>query len=50
MALLWTGFGAWAALVNFDPNSLAIYGLILCSSYLVLAGALQQVLPSIKKS
>ena len=46
IALLWTGFGAWAAWVNFDPNSVAIYGLILCSSYLVLAGALQQVLPS----
>ena len=46
IALSWTGFGAWAAWVNFDPNSVAIYGLILCSSYLVLAGALQQVLPS----
>ena len=46
IALLWTGFGAWAAWVNFDPNSLAIYGLIFCSLYLVLAGALQQVIPS----
>jgi len=46
VALLWTSFGAWAAWVNFDPNSLAIYGLIFCSSYLVLAGALQQVLPT----
>jgi phosphatidylcholine synthase len=48
IALLWTGFGAWAAWVNFDPNSIAIYGLIFCSLYLVLAGALQQVLPSVK--
>ena len=48
-ALLWTGFGAWAAWVNFDNNSLAIYGLIFCSLYLILAGALQQVFPSTKK-
>ena len=28
IALLWTGFGAWAAWVNFDPNSYAIFVLI----------------------
>ena len=50
IALSWTGFGAWAAWFNFDPNSFAIYGLIICSLYLILAGALQQILPSNKNS
>jgi phosphatidylcholine synthase len=44
LAILWTAFAAWAALVDFDPASWAHYGLMITSIYLLGAGALQQVL------
>ncbi len=44
MALAWTVFAAWVAWVNFDPSSWAHWGLIVTSVYLVVAGALQQIL------
>ena len=44
MAMAWTGFAAWAAWVDFDPQSWAHYGLLLTSAYLMFAGAAQQVI------
>jgi len=43
MAMAWTVFAGWAAWVNFDPASLAHFGLIVTSVYLVGAGAAQQI-------
>ncbi|MBI1416044.1 MAG: phosphatidylcholine synthase [Limimaricola sp.] len=43
MALAWTGFAGWAAMVDFSPGNWAHYGLVLSSVYLVAAGAAQQV-------
>ncbi|MEL7088901.1 MAG: CDP-alcohol phosphatidyltransferase family protein [Planctomycetota bacterium] len=45
MALAWTGFAAWAAWVDFHPESLAHWGLVITSLYLVSAGIAQQLLP-----
>ena len=45
MALAWTGFAAWAAWVDFHPQSWAHWGLIVTSIYLVLAGIAQQIIP-----
>jgi len=44
MAIAWTFFAGWAAWVNFHPASFAHYGLMVTSIYLLVAGALQQVL------
>lgn len=44
MAMAWTGFAAWAAWVDFDPQSWAHYGLLLTSAYLMFAGAAQQAI------
>lgn len=44
MALAWTLFAGWAAWVDFAPQSLAHWGLVVTSLYLVSAGAVQQVL------
>lgn len=44
VAIAWTVFAGWAAWVNFDPASLAHYGLMLTSIYLLGAGAMQQVI------
>lgn len=44
VAMAWTVFAGWAAWVNFDPASLAHYGLMLTSIYLLGAGAMQQVI------
>lgn len=44
MALLWTTFAAWAAIVDFDPASWAHYGLMVTSIYLLGAGAAQQIM------
>lgn len=44
MAMAWTGFAAWAAWVDFDPQSWAHYGLLVTSAYLMFAGAAQQVI------
>ncbi len=45
VALAWTGFAAWAAWVDFHPESWALWGLIGTSIYLVFAGIAQQVFP-----
>lgn len=43
VALAWTGFAGWAAWVEFDPQSWALWGLVATSVYLVLAGVAQQL-------
>ena len=45
MALAWTFFAAWAAWVEFHPQSWAHWGLVATSIYLTLAGIAQQALP-----
>jgi phosphatidylcholine synthase len=42
--MAWTGFAAWAAWVDFHPQSWAHYGLVVTSIYLAAAGAAQQVI------
>ena len=49
MALAWTFFAAWAAWVDFHPQSWAHWGLVATSLYLVLTGALQQIIPEAGK-
>ncbi|MCO4846829.1 MAG: CDP-alcohol phosphatidyltransferase family protein [Yoonia sp.] len=44
MAIAWTLFAGWAAWVNFNPASLAHYGLMITSFYLIGAGAAQQIM------
>ena len=44
MALAWTFFAGWAALVNFHPESWAQWGLVVTSIYLLFAGLAQQIL------
>ena len=44
VALLWVVFAAWAAIVDFHPESWAQWGLTLSSLYLLGAGAMQQLL------
>jgi len=44
MALAWTFFAGWAAWVAFDPQSWALWGLVITSAYLLLAGAAQQII------
>lgn len=46
MTFAWTVFAGWAAYFNFDPDSWAIWGLVVTSVYLCSAGALQQALPA----
>ena len=46
IALAWTGFAAWAAWVDFHPESWALWGLIATSLYLVSAGITQQLIPT----
>ena len=45
VALAWTGFAAWAAWVDFHPESWAHWGLVVTSGYLLVAGIAQQVVP-----
>lgn len=45
MAMAWTGFAAWAAWVEFHPESWAHWGLVVTSVYLTFAGIAQQILP-----
>jgi len=45
VTLLWTAFAGRAAWVDFDPQSWALWGLIVTSVYLVTAGAAQQIFP-----
>ncbi len=44
MALAWTIFAGWAAVVDFHPQSWAHWGLAATSIYLLGAGAMQQLL------
>ena len=44
MALAWTFFAGWAAWVDFDPASWAHWGLVVTSTYLICAGAAQQLI------
>lgn len=44
MAIAWCVFAGWAAYVGFHPESWAHYGLIITSVYLMLAGAVQQLI------
>jgi phosphatidylcholine synthase len=44
MALAWVFFAAWAAIVEFHPDSWAQWGLTIASLYLLGAGAAQQVI------
>jgi phosphatidylcholine synthase len=46
VSLAWVGFAAWAALVDFDPQSWAHWGLVATSLYLCLAGIAQQIVPA----
>lgn len=48
IAFAWTFFAAWAAWVDFHPESWAHWGLVVTSVYLTLAGILQQVIPERK--
>ncbi|HAV09703.1 MAG TPA: phosphatidylcholine synthase [Rhodobacteraceae bacterium] len=43
IALAWTFFAGWAALVNFHPESWAHWGLVVTTIYLLGAGAAQQL-------
>ena len=45
MALGWVFFAAWAAWVDFYPQSWALWGLIVTSLYLTFAGIAQQIIP-----
>jgi phosphatidylcholine synthase len=45
MALGWICFAAWAAHVDFHPESWARTGLIITSFYLMLAGIVQELIP-----
>lgn len=45
VALAWTFFAAWAAWVDFHPESWAIWGLVATSLYLLVAGVAQQLVP-----
>lgn len=45
IAIAWTGFAAWAAWVDFHPESWALWGLVGSSCYLMLVGIVQQITP-----
>lgn len=45
VALAWIGFAGWAAWVDFDPHSWALWGLVASSIYLCCAGIAQQIFP-----
>ena len=44
MTAAWTIFAGWAAWFDFYPDSWAIWGLIVTSAYLLMAGAVQQIM------
>jgi phosphatidylcholine synthase len=46
MAFAWTFFAGWAAWVDFDPQSWALWGLVITSVYLCTAGIVQQLIPA----
>ena len=45
VSAVWVVCAAWAALVNFDEGSLAHWGLVVTSIYLMVAGIAQQIFP-----
>ena len=45
MTIAWIVCAAWAIAVNFHPQSWALWGLIVSSLWLMLAGAAQQFMP-----
>lgn len=45
MSLAWTVFAAWAAMVQFHPQSWAHWGLVVTSVYLLFVGIAQQIVP-----
>ncbi len=45
IAFLWTACAGWAAWVDFHPESWALWGLIVTSIYLALAGIAQSLIP-----
>ncbi len=45
MALAWVLFAGWAAVVDFHPESWANWGLVVTSGWLLVAGAVQQMIP-----
>ena len=45
VAFAWTFFAGWAAWVAFDPQSWALWGLVVSSVYLIFAGIAQQIIP-----
>ncbi|MCZ4354256.1 CDP-alcohol phosphatidyltransferase family protein [Roseovarius aestuarii] len=45
VALAWTFFAGWAAVVDFHPESWAHWGLVATSIYLLFAGIAQQIVP-----
>ena len=45
VAMAWTFFAGWAALVDFHAESWAHWGLVITSVYLLGAGVAQQVIP-----
>ncbi len=46
VAIAWTLFAGWAALVDFHPESWAHWGLVATSLYLLGAGIAQQLIPA----
>jgi len=45
ITLAWTFFAAWAAWVDFHPETWAHWGLVVTSIYLLVAGIMQQIFP-----
>ncbi|MBV0891304.1 CDP-alcohol phosphatidyltransferase family protein [Paracoccus sp. Z118] len=45
MMAAWVGFAVWAIAVDFHPQSWALWGLMITSVWLMLAGPLQQIIP-----
>ena len=45
MAVAWVVFAAWAIAVAFHPASWALWGLVISSLWLLLAGPVQQLIP-----
>lgn len=50
IAFAWTCFAGWAAWVQFDPTSWALWGLVATSIYLLGAGIAQQIIPEPKQA
>ncbi|MDO5370012.1 phosphatidylcholine/phosphatidylserine synthase [Paracoccus sp. (in: a-proteobacteria)] len=49
MMAAWVVFAIWAIAVGFHPQSWALWGLVVSSVWLLLAGPLQQVIPPRKR-